>query len=89
MSLVSKDAHKAKAVVVPSNFEFLDPDQPEIRYESDLSDEARQRMAPGLDAMHKRAASGMRLGPPWTITLESCEQFTIPGPDTAADEPVE
>jgi hypothetical protein len=63
--------------MVPSDYEFLAPERPAIRYESDLSPEEKKRMKPALDAMHERAKQGIRLGPPWTINLESGKQFVI------------
>lgn len=77
---------RPKVVIIPDDFSYLDPDRPEVMYESDLSDDERQRLAPGLAAMHKRAASGVRLGPPWTIKLEDGSSFTIPAPSPNGDQ---
>lgn len=68
-----------QVLVVPSDFEFLDPSRPDIRYEQDLTDEEKERMAGELAAMHERiAASGSK--PPWTITFPDGSTETIGTP---------
>jgi hypothetical protein len=56
--------------------DFLDPDRPDIRYESDLTPEERERMAPQIEEHERRLAAhrqrvkaeyGIDIGPPWKI----------------------
>lgn len=72
-------AEKANPVEVPSDFEFLDPDRPDIGYEGDLTPEEREQMAPQWEKQKQLAASGKPLGPPWKVTLNDGTEVTFGG----------
>lgn len=84
---------KWREVYVPSDYEFLDPDRPEIRYESDLTPEERERIGPKLEELRRRNEEhrrrvkeehGIDLGPPWTIRYPDGTEVVV-GEDPAEE----
>lgn len=76
-----------RVVYVPSNFEFLEPGRPEVGYLSDLSPEAKERLAPQIEAQRKRAASGKPCGPPWRLHLPDGTIEVVGGPQDETSAP--
>lgn len=66
-----------KTTYVPADFDYLDPDRPDIVYESDLSDDDKEKYAAEIEAQHARQRDGKTLGPPWTVTLEDGTELTF------------
>lgn len=64
--MLRRRKQKAKFVetYVPSDYEFLDPDRPDIAYESDPTAEERARLATEIKGQRRGAASGPPLDPP-------------------------
>jgi hypothetical protein len=75
-----------QAVEVPSDFEFLDPDRPDVGYIDDLSPERQEELAPQIETQKRLAASGEKLGPPWKIHIPGTDEvFEVGGSN--GDEP--
>jgi hypothetical protein len=55
---------QTKAVYVPDDFSYLDPDRPDIGYQRDLTPEQREQFAPLLQKQQELAASGEKPGFP-------------------------
>ena len=68
---------ETKALMVPDDFDFLDPDRPEIGYVGDMTPEEQQEAAPLIEKQKALAATGKRLGPPWKVQLEDGTEVTF------------
>jgi hypothetical protein len=44
---------------IPADFDYLDPDRPEVLSEGDLSPQEREQDAVEIRAMHERASRGI------------------------------
>jgi hypothetical protein len=62
-------------LVVPTDFEFLDPDRPEVVYEKDMTPEDRERFASEMEATKTRAAKSS-VKPPYGINLPGGRRIT-------------
>ena len=67
---------KPLTVYVPSDFEFLDPDRPDVVYEKDMTPEERERFAERIAAVKARAAKSS-IQPPYKVHLPDGTEIPV------------